>query len=92
MTTGKGGQIIICLAGLSSFRFVNDSKLIFRCKSGPTENHHSQMNSVLFKDWFIQVLINLEEPCVIVMNNASYHSGLVDNYPKSNENKINVQK
>lgn len=90
--TGKGGRIIICHAGSSSFGFVNNSKLVFRCKSGPTEDYHSHMNSVIFKDWFIQMLNNLEEPCVIVMDNAPYHSGLVDNYPKSNEKKINVQK
>lgn len=62
--TGKGGRIIICHAGSSSFGFVNNSKLVFLCKSGPSEDYHSHMNSVIFKDWFIQMLKNLEEPCV----------------------------
>jgi hypothetical protein len=42
------------------------------------------MNATLFKKWFIDMLNNLEEPCVIVMDNASYHSVLSVNYPKSN--------
>lgn len=86
--TGKGGRIIICHSGSSSFGFVNNSKLVFRCKSGPSEDYHSHMNYIIIlKDWFIQMLNNLEEPSVIVMDNASYHSVLVDNFPKNYEKK-----
>jgi transposase len=34
----------------------------------------------------------LDEPCVIVMDNAPYHSVLVENVPKSNTKKSDVQK
>lgn len=37
------------------------------------------------------MLIKLEEPCIIVMDNASYHSVLSINYPKSNAIKADVQ-
>jgi len=37
------------------------------------------------------MLLNLEEPSVIVMDNASYHSSLVENYPKSNSRTVDVQ-
>jgi len=49
------------------------------------------MNATIFKKWFIDILNNLEEPCVIVMDNASYHSVLSVNYPKSNAIKSSVQ-
>jgi len=50
------------------------------------------MNATIFKKWFIDMLNNLEEPCVIVMDNASYHSVLSINYPKYNAIKTSVQK
>lgn len=37
------------------------------------------------------MLMNLEEQSIIVMDNASYHSSLVENYPKSNSRKTDVQ-
>jgi len=37
------------------------------------------------------MLLNLEEPSIIVMDNASYHSSLVENYPKTNSRKADVQ-
>jgi transposase len=50
------------------------------------------MNSTIFKKWFIEIMQNLEESCVIVMNNCPYHSVLVQNYPKSIDNKATYQK
>lgn len=37
------------------------------------------------------MLNHLKEPSVIVMDNASYHSTLKDNFPKSNSRKIVVE-
>ncbi|XP_025196189.1 uncharacterized protein LOC112595261 [Melanaphis sacchari] len=85
--TGKGSRIIICHAGSSAFGFVKGAKLIFLCKSGANIDYHTQMNSTIFKKWFIEMMQNLEEPCVIVMDNSPYHSVQVQNYPKSNDNK-----
>jgi len=45
------------------------------------------MNAELYKEWFLQLLNNLEEPPIIKMNNTSYHSTLAENYPKSNSRK-----
>jgi predicted O-methyltransferase YrrM len=50
------------------------------------------MNSTIFKEWFIQTLKHLEESSIILMDNASYHSSILENYPKSNTKKIDVQK
>ncbi|KAF0722832.1 Uncharacterized protein FWK35_00037672, partial [Aphis craccivora] len=52
--TGKGGRLIICHAGSESFGFVKNSELVFRCTSSISEDYHSQMNSEVFKEWFIQ--------------------------------------
>jgi len=71
--------------------FDEESKLVFRCTSSVSEDYHSQMNSEVFKEWFIQMLSNLEEPCVVVMDNASYHSVQINNYLKSNAKKIELQ-
>jgi len=90
--TGKGSRIIICHAGSSAFGFVRGAKLIIRCKSEANIDHHTQMNSTIFKKWFIEMMQNLDEPCVIVMDNCPYHSVLVQNYPKSNDNKATFQK
>jgi len=89
--TGKGSRLIICHAGSPSFGFVKDAKLIFRCNSGNTKDYHSQMNATIFENWYLQMLMNLEEPSVIVMDNASYHSALLEDYPKSNSRKADVQ-
>lgn len=86
--TGKTDRIIICHAGSSSFGFVKGSKLVFRCTSGSSEDHnHTQMNYEVFKGWFIKMLQNLNEPSVIVMDNASYHSGSSEDNPKSNSKR-----
>jgi len=50
------------------------------------------MNATVFEQRFIDMLGNLEEPCIIVMGNNSYHSMLIEDYPKSNTKKADVQK
>lgn len=90
--TGKGGRLIVCHAGCARYGFIQGSKLVFRSNTGNTADYHSQMNAEVFKKWFIELLNNLEEPSVLVMDNASYHSTLVENHPKSNWKKSDVQK
>ncbi|XP_025407310.1 uncharacterized protein LOC112681259, partial [Sipha flava] len=90
--TGKGGRLIICHAGSAKYGFVNDSKLIFRANVGNFESdYHTSMNADVFRNWFILMLNHLEEPSVIVMDNASYHSMLMDNFPKSNSRKAFIE-
>ncbi|XP_022173446.1 uncharacterized protein LOC111035921 [Myzus persicae] len=88
---GKGAQLIVCHAGSPSFGFVKNSRSVFRCKLGSTKDYHSQINSEIFEQWFIEMLANLEEPCVVVMD-TSYHSALAEDYPKANALKADVQK
>lgn len=89
--TGKGGRLIITHAGSSRFGFIEGSKLVFKCQAGNSTDYHSSMNSDVFKQWYVDMLKLLPEPCVIVMDNAPYHSMLVNNYPKCNARKAEVQ-
>ncbi|XP_060869615.1 uncharacterized protein LOC132944338 [Metopolophium dirhodum] len=82
--TGKCGRLIVVHAGCAKYGFIQNSKLIFRSYTGNSTDYHIQMNSEVFKSWFTQMLNSLEEPSVIVMDNASYHSTLIDNFPKKN--------
>jgi len=89
--TGKGGRLIVCHAGSKSHGIIEGAKMIFQSKSSNIGDYHSQMNAEVFRSWFIQMLQSLEEACVIVMDNAVYHSMLVDNFPKSNARKSDIQ-
>jgi len=89
---GKRDLLIICHAVSSLFGFLKDSKLVFHCKSGSSEDYHTQMNYVIIKDWFIQILQSLKEPSIIVIDNAWYNRVHLNNYPKGKKKKINIQK
>lgn len=85
---GKGDRNIVCHAGSSKFGFVKNSKLVLHSK--PID-YDSQMNPLVFEMWFVKMLHNLEMPCVIVMDNASYHSKLVKDHPISNVTNTDIQ-
>jgi hypothetical protein len=89
--TGNGGRLIVCHAGCVCYEFIEGSKLVFQINTGNTTDYHNQMNGEVFKEWFIQLIKNLEEPLIIVMYNAPYHSILRDKYPKSNRRKADVR-
>ncbi|XP_031352088.1 uncharacterized protein LOC116177294 [Photinus pyralis] len=49
------------------------------------------MNCLNFEKWFEQQLIpNLDEPSLIIMDNASYHSGLVEKSPNQCWTKMSL--
>jgi len=77
---------------VTRYGFIKDSKLVFRLHTSNTADYHVQMDAKMYREWFLQLLINLEEPCIIVLDNISYHSTLDENYPKSSSKKSNVQK
>lgn len=78
--TGKGGRLIVCHAGGAN-GFVPQCKWVFKSKKSTTD-YHSEMNSNSFKQWFSDDLLpSLEEPSVIIMDNAPYHSAQIDKVP-----------
>ncbi|KAJ3634687.1 hypothetical protein MTP99_007633 [Tenebrio molitor] len=78
--TGDGCRYIVLHAG-NEDGFVENAGLIFKSttRSG---DYHDNMNRKNFENWFKTELIpNLEEPSLIIMDNASYHSGLQEEIP-----------
>lgn len=66
--------------------FIPGAELVFSSKS--KGDYHGEMNQNNFLLWFEnQLLKNLKEPSVIVMDNASYHSTVVDKTPTSGSTK-----
>lgn len=49
------------------------------------------MNSILFEEWFSNVLDKVEVNAVIVMDNVPYHSRKVNKVPNSVWKKTDVQ-
>jgi hypothetical protein len=83
---GKGSKIIVCHACSNKTGFVKDCKLIFWPKGKQVNSdYHSEVNMELFTNWFTNHFINyLEEGSIIVMDNASYYSAILNKAPSSN--------
>ncbi|KAE8740517.1 hypothetical protein FOCC_FOCC013962 [Frankliniella occidentalis] len=81
--TGKGGRFVLLHAG-GAKGFVPGAKLVFKAKKSKKiegGTHHDEMCSDVFHPWFEDLLLGLENPTVIVMDNASYHSKVKDPVP-----------
>lgn len=88
--SGKGKRLIVLHAG-SSKGFVKNGLLIFPSKSGLAD-YHADMNAKCFKEWFIKQLLPNIENANIFMDNASYHSVIVDKAPTTATRKGDMQK
>jgi hypothetical protein len=56
------------------------------CSGTKSGNYHDLMNTENFEHWMLtQLLPNLEEPSVIVMDNAPYYSVLLEKPPSQLE-------
>lgn len=80
-TIDKGARFIITHAG-GRRGFVEGASMFFCSKENPKDHddYHGDMCKELFEKWFKNDLLpNLpkSEPCVIVMDNAKYHSAQV---------------
>ena len=52
----------------------------------------SEMDGKNFIKWIEEKLVpNLDEPCAIVMDNASYHSMRADRFPTTSTRKADIQ-
>jgi len=86
----KGQRYIIIHAG-GDTGFVNNALLVFKSntKSG---DYHDDMNSTNFKKWVIEKLVpNLQQPSIIVMDNAPYHRVCINKVPNTNSLKRDMQ-
>lgn len=84
---GKGQRLIITHAGTSS-GFVPNCLLAF--KSVKTTEYHEEMNFEKFKEWFTVLLNNLNEPHMIFMDNAPYHSVQMNKAPTASNRKCEI--
>ncbi|OXA50340.1 hypothetical protein Fcan01_14988 [Folsomia candida] len=83
---GKGDRLIITHAG-SKDGFVPNVLNIFWSNTGQAD-YHQDMNAEYFEKWFVeQLLVSLEEPSVIIIDNAKYHSRRLDAVPTSSSRK-----
>lgn len=56
-----------------------------------TGDYHEEMDGKSFENWFTKVLPMLEENCVIVLDNASYHSRKAEKIPTTATRKAEIQ-
>ncbi|GBP48307.1 hypothetical protein EVAR_34800_1 [Eumeta japonica] len=74
---GKRERLIICHAGTVK-GFVPGALLAF--KSLKTRDYY-EMNSAVYEKWFRGMLTSFEEPSIIFIDNAPYHSRQINKMP-----------
>ncbi|XP_033231628.1 uncharacterized protein LOC117182635 [Belonocnema kinseyi] len=87
--SGKGKKLIVLHLG-SAEGFVEGGFLSFVSKKNSSE-YHDEMNGDTFREWFEAFLGKLHDNCVIVMDNASYHSVREEKVPSSSWKKNDIQ-
>ena len=81
---GKGRRLIMTHVGSES-GFVNGGLLEFESKS--TKDYHEEMTADVFEEYFEQMIELFPENSVIVLDNASYHSRLLEKLPTTSWKK-----
>lgn len=84
---GKGERLIICHAGTAK-GFVKDVMLTFKSKK--SGDYHEEMNAEVYEEWFKNMLLSLEEPSIIFIDNAPYHSRQIDKMPTQANKKHEI--
>ena len=84
--SGKGSRLIILHAGGEN-GWIDSTALIFQSKKA-TGDYHDEMSAVHFEEWFHDSLIpNLQRNSLIVMDNAPYHSRILESVPTMTSRK-----
>lgn len=84
--SGKGPRWIIVHA-ITQDGWVDGAQLVFQAKKR-TGDYHGQMNWENFSKWFTdQLMPNIPPNCLIIMDNATYHTVLVNGTPTSSSSK-----
>lgn len=88
--SGKGQRLIILHAG-GVEGWVEGADLVFRSKTN-SQDYHDEMNSEHFLEWMNkQLLPALEEPSVIILDNATYHNKQKDKPPTTQNRKDEIK-
>ncbi|KAH6944319.1 hypothetical protein HPB50_002692 [Hyalomma asiaticum] len=89
--SGKWGRLIVLHAG-SEIGFVDGRCLVFWAKKSVTTDYHSEVDGLRFERWFTeQLLPSIEPRSVIVMDNAPYHSVLLEKLPSTSSREADIQ-
>ncbi|CAG9834708.1 unnamed protein product [Diabrotica balteata] len=76
--TKVGGARYIILHAGNCNGFIQGAELVFSSKTKDCD-YHGEMNRHNFLQWFEhQLLNNLEEPSIIILDNAPYHSTIIN--------------
>lgn len=87
---GEGKRYIVLHAG-NEHGFINGASLIFSSKS-KSADYHDSMNADMFTKWLKEKLLpNLKQKSVIVLDNASYHSAVLNQQPTFSWKKENIK-
>jgi len=86
--TGKVKRLIVLHIG-SEDGFVDNGLLCFESKKN-SRDHHDEINGETFCGWIENILPRLKDNCVIVMDNASYHSVKLDKVPTASTKKADI--
>lgn len=86
--SGKGKRLIVLHIG-SEEGFVDNGLLCFESKKNSLD-YHDEMNGQTFCEWIENILPRLKDNCVIVMDNASYHSVKLDKAPTVSTKKADI--
>lgn len=85
---GRGGRIIVLHAG-SARGFMPNCLLLFRSRK--QGDYHEEMNATVFTEWFCHSLLpNIPPNSTIVMDNAPYHSVVLDKAPTMQWRKADI--
>lgn len=88
--SGYEGKRFIVVHGGGEKGFVDGANLVFTAKSN-VGDYHGEMNSENFIQWLkTQLLPNLEEPSLIILDNAPYHSTISEKQPNTSFKKQNI--
>ncbi|XP_045174542.2 uncharacterized protein LOC123535853 [Mercenaria mercenaria] len=86
----KGQRLIVVHAGGQN-GFVPGAELVFKANCATGDYHH-EMNGPNFEKWLKEKLLpSLRVKCVIIMDNASYHSVQSEKTPSSSTRKADIQ-
>ncbi|XP_068235545.1 uncharacterized protein [Palaemon carinicauda] len=74
---GNGERVVVVAAGTNK-GLIEDSFLCYTAKNS-SRDYHGEMNAELFQRWLTTKLLpSLEDPSVLVIDNAPYHSRLTE--------------
>lgn len=89
-STSEGKRYMILHAGNLN-GFIENCSCVFSAKS-KSSDYHDNMDAEKFENWVKEQLVpNLKEPSLIILDNASYHSRLIEKLPTSSWNKKELQ-